>query len=115
LRAPIDIASTANQPLGSFPTVDPLTLLMHNWTVVGVVGGAFESRETGIHAVDEAWIHRFEIRRRPVHPVRDIATHGLISSIPEHLQHGRQVERPLREEFVKTSVTHFIVHAVVHG
>lgn len=26
---------------------------MHNWTVIGVLGGGFEFRETDIHAVDE--------------------------------------------------------------
>jgi NADPH:quinone reductase len=40
---------------GSFTAVDPLTLLMHNWTVIGVLGGAFESRQTDTHAVDEVW------------------------------------------------------------
>lgn len=40
---------------GSLATVDPLALLMHNWTMVGVLGGAFESREVDTHAVDEVW------------------------------------------------------------
>jgi NADPH2:quinone reductase len=40
---------------GSFATVDPLAVLMHNWTAVGVLGGAFESKEVDMRAVDEVW------------------------------------------------------------